>query len=1662
MKNKYISYMQKHLIKLLLLLPFFLAMPKANASHLTGGDMSYECLGGGQYRITFKVYRDCQGIPMCNCPGMAGCSLIGVSVTGADPSCAGVSFGNITMTVQPSNVSGFDVIQLCRSATTICTNCGTRTPGSYTPGIEVYTFTGTVNLNSVAPASCCNVTVGWSDCCRNNAITNLQNPSSLSYFVGATINRCVCSSAPTFTNDPVALVCAGQEFTYNLGAVDPDGDSLSYAFGSSQTAANTSAPYKTPFNATTYPFPYSGAPLINQPPPFGLNIDPVTGDVRFMPVQNFVSNFVIEVTQWKYLPGGAPYKVGVTRRDIQFYCKADCPPNNPPKFITYKETGEFIDSKNVTTVPTPNPIPGNYSPKISWSVCAKSQLCFIIEARDDEETQDTTDMAWNSPSNIVNNGIATFQPTYPRYVYPNSNDHIGVIKYDRWKFCWTPNVTAYTPTMRPYYFSVSARDRACPVPARTFKTFAITVNQTPDATIAVDYFKCGTYRFKYTVTPATANVTLNDAYTRWYVETDPGSGNYVEKMPDASNKFTMTTTFKKGGKYNVYMRLSSMPPPAPSGCPNDKIPFVVTVPDPVSVDPPAAAYNCFGSSVKVNSNGHFGLPGANRFEYFQLVGTTYTSVRGKSFDSTATITPPTSSNPPYNTSYMVKITEPTQNCVDSAFFTIATKPLPSKDLFPEIRICQSTDTTFWADGANKTTPANSFYKWYKYVKIGGVRDTFPFTPSKTPVSANSLPVTYKDSGDFMLIKTDAFGCKVVDKTTLDVNSFPIKGGAGQNACLNDPPLVMEAVVPVGATVSNIRWYEVNTPSVTLSTTTSFTIPTNVLGKKKYVISSNTVFAGVACPASDTITAEISAQPILNPITPYTICNNVPSVYFPKITSSNKFIGNVVWSYPLFPAAISGNQFNVSKIPTPPSTNTAYGDYIDLLAYDTFGCTVAGKMLVAIFPAPIVTVGPQKIICDYDKPFSLRPMSAPFNIDAKFEDRWYGRGIDSVINGIKVIGTINEYFFNPQRADVRKANPKDTNIITYEFTKLYESPSGYVVQLPASVGPAVAGPADGCPCKDTIIFEVVKTPKVSVSAGKPVCKSDLPINLNVQFNAKTEALDPTTTKWSFAPPNQKLKAILAPDSNMFDPRSSDIVVAVGAQATYKLNYTDVSTGCIATTSANITVNGPPQVKLSLNDPAQNIVCQSEGKVLIDMQPTPASYSGGTSVGTYTGEDVNKPIPILLSSLSLDASKTQMEFNMSDPEVKETTYKFRYTYANSLGCINSDSLTIDVQAPPQITIFDDISVCSYDTKLNLTTQFIPRLPYGMEWNTNGTGTIADDKAPNTTYTITPDDIAQGGITFTANSTISLPNRECAAATDAATVTINPKPKASFICTSCSGCVNPRQNLVLKPVYQAGDPGLNNTQYFWYIDGNLDASMNTPTDIYVNSSLTQTYTTAGNHKVFLIVSSEKGCVDTATSQTVEAYATPLPQFEPMPRVRTIANPRFNFNNSTSFGSPLTYLWNLGNDPSTKLPRTSTEISPQNVKFAPELSAIRVYLRATSDKGCSDTVSDEIRINPDITVFVPTVFSPSSTLNDPNCSGDCNRSFKVVADGFESIEIFVFNRWGQKVFETRDVNVGWNGTISNNNTDMCPQDAYIYQVNATSFSGKTYQYSGSITLLR
>ena len=51
---------------LLFLLSFFYIGNQAQATHMMGADMSYQCLGNGKYKITAKVYRDCRGIGLSN------------------------------------------------------------------------------------------------------------------------------------------------------------------------------------------------------------------------------------------------------------------------------------------------------------------------------------------------------------------------------------------------------------------------------------------------------------------------------------------------------------------------------------------------------------------------------------------------------------------------------------------------------------------------------------------------------------------------------------------------------------------------------------------------------------------------------------------------------------------------------------------------------------------------------------------------------------------------------------------------------------------------------------------------------------------------------------------------------------------------------------------------------------------------------------------------------------------------------------------------------------------------------------------------------------------------------------------------------------------------------------------------------------------------------------------------------------------------------------------------------------------------------------------------------------------------------------------------------------------------------------------------------------
>jgi gliding motility-associated-like protein len=88
---------------------------------------------------------------------------------------------------------------------------------------------------------------------------------------------------------------------------------------------------------------------------------------------------------------------------------------------------------------------------------------------------------------------------------------------------------------------------------------------------------------------------------------------------------------------------------------------------------------------------------------------------------------------------------------------------------------------------------------------------------------------------------------------------------------------------------------------------------------------------------------------------------------------------------------------------------------------------------------------------------------------------------------------------------------------------------------------------------------------------------------------------------------------------------------------------------------------------------------------------------------------------------------------------------------------------------------------------------------------------------------------------------------------------------------------------------------------------------------------------------------------------------------------------------------------------------------------------------------------------IFIPNIFSPNNDgLNDV---------LYVRGEGIAQLSFVIFNRWGEKVFETNDPYLGWDGTFKGQQAET---GVYVYMVNVTLDNGLTLKRSGNVTLVR
>ena len=239
-------------------------LQSAQATHVAGSDIQFRCLGKDTFEITLKIYRDCSGIQL-GAPASLSFNTVGCSP-------------NKSANVNLPRISISPVRFMCGGQRNICEG------GSFPFGMEEHTFKATVRLQDIFPGgldpNCCKISIGYSMCCRNGAITN--GPSNANFYVDAEIDRCVtpCNSSPQITNPPVVVVCNGQPFWFNNGAVDTvDYDSLSYEMADPLQNPNSPIPFAGSFTRER-PLQFLGFPNQSLPFPAGFHLTP-TGDLGF-------------------------------------------------------------------------------------------------------------------------------------------------------------------------------------------------------------------------------------------------------------------------------------------------------------------------------------------------------------------------------------------------------------------------------------------------------------------------------------------------------------------------------------------------------------------------------------------------------------------------------------------------------------------------------------------------------------------------------------------------------------------------------------------------------------------------------------------------------------------------------------------------------------------------------------------------------------------------------------------------------------------------------------------------------------------------------------------------------------------------------------------------------------------------------------------------------------------------------------------------------------------------------------------------------------------------------------------------------------------------------------------------------------------------------------
>ncbi|MES2703230.1 MAG: PKD domain-containing protein [Bacteroidota bacterium] len=310
-------------LRLIAILVLLLICRSAYATHLVGMDLYYTWVSGNTYKITLVAYADCGAASSAFAALPTNTPVIYIYN-------GGTLVDDVILNIEPPS-AGVEITPVCPAylALTQCTD-----PSFDIPGIKKFVYSTTYTLPGTSPVWRFLFT-GKMDptsfiAGRAPSITNISG-TSYTELVDTLNNTTVTNSSPTFTNLPTPFFCVNNDNNYNPGAVDPNADSLRFFLvagkaGTASSAAGPPVTYVSPFTATN---PLAVAWQF---------FDQATGQINFYPNALQRSLVVYNVREFR----GGNF-VGSCQREMTFLVQT-CTYTPPSGGLTGATNGTITDS----------------------------------------------------------------------------------------------------------------------------------------------------------------------------------------------------------------------------------------------------------------------------------------------------------------------------------------------------------------------------------------------------------------------------------------------------------------------------------------------------------------------------------------------------------------------------------------------------------------------------------------------------------------------------------------------------------------------------------------------------------------------------------------------------------------------------------------------------------------------------------------------------------------------------------------------------------------------------------------------------------------------------------------------------------------------------------------------------------------------------------------------------------------------------------------------------------------------------------------------------------------------------------------------------------------------------------------------------------------------